>query len=88
MFLLPMVTSRGSSMYDFAIFATPLGIVAENNHVLFSLGVWAKIPSMSSLKPILSISSASSKTVYSTLFSFTIFLLIMSISLPGVATTI
>ena len=61
-FLLPTVISIGSFMYDFEILATSLGIVAENNQVSFSSGVCSSIPSISSLKPMLSISSASSKT--------------------------
>ncbi len=88
LFFLPTVISTGLLMYFFAILDTSLGMVAENSQVLFSDGVVPRIASRSSLNPMLSISSASSRITYATFSSFTIFLLIRSSNLPGVATMI
>ena len=48
-------------MYVLAIRATSFGIVAENNQTFLSTGVVSNIESISSLKPMFNISSASSK---------------------------
>ncbi len=75
-------------MYLLTIFRISGGMVAENSHVTRSSKVCERILSISSLKPMLSISSASSNTTYLTLPSLMAFLLIKSSKRPGVATTI
>ena len=75
-------------MYLRLTFLISGGIVALNNQVLSFLGVFCRMNSISSWKPILSISSASSSTTY--LISPRLIALrsIKSIKRPGVATTI
>ena len=63
------------------------GMVAENNQVHLSSGVNDKISSSSSLKPMLSISSASSKTKCWILSSLTALRFTKSMRRPGVAMT-
>ena len=62
-------------------------MVALNNQILSLLGVFFKINSMSSWKPMFNISSASSNTTYSIFSKLIAFLSIKSINRPGVATT-
>ena len=62
--------------------------MAENNQTLFVSGVYFKISSMSSLKPIFSISSASSSTTNSISFNLITLRFMRSMSRPGVATII
>ena len=70
------------------IFWIPSGIVAENSHLFFTDDKYPSISFSSSLKPMLSISSASSKTTILTLLRSTASRFTRSINLPGVATTI
>ena len=74
-------------MYCPTILRISLGMVAENNHVFFESGVYSRMVSSSSLKPMLSISSASSKIKWLIWSKCTAFLLIKSINRPGVAMT-
>ena len=55
-------TSNGSVMYWPTMRRISRGMVAENSHVHLSSGVNDKMVSSSSLKPMFSISSASSNT--------------------------
>ena len=71
-----------------AISIIAFGIVAENITVCLSSGVSVRIVSISSLNPISSISSASSRITILILSNLTVFLLIWSITLPGVPTII
>ena len=87
-FTLPTVTSLGSFMYFLLTFRISVGIVALNNQVLSRAGVFFKMNSISSWKPMFSISSASSKTTYLICSRLMAFLSIKSIKRPGVATTI
>ena len=61
-------------------------IVAENSSVLRSCGTSARMASMLSLKPMFSISSASSSTTFCTVASDTVLRCIRSSRRPGVAT--
>ena len=63
------------------------GIVAENSAVCLVSGVPPRISSMSSAKPMSSISSASSSTTIARPLSFSVPRLMWSIARPGVATT-
>ena len=63
------------------------GSVAENSTVWRSAGVDWRIDSMSSAKPMSSISSASSSTTIRTPSSRSVPRLMWSIARPGVATT-
>ena len=63
------------------------GIVAENSTVWRSAGVAARIASMSSAKPMSSISSASSSTTSRAPSSFSVLRRMWSSARPGVATT-
>ena len=63
-------------------------MVALNNQVLSRFGVFCKMNSISSLKPIFNISSASSNTTYFIWSKLIALRSIKSINLPGVATTI
>ena len=62
-------------------------MVAEKRSILRSLGTSFKIVFILSVKPILSISSASSNTTLDTVLRDTAFRCIKSINRPGVATT-
>ena len=64
------------------------GIVAENITVCLSSDVPARIVSISSRNPMSSISSASSNTTIFTSSNLTVFLLIWSMTRPGVPTII
>ena len=66
--------------------ATDVAMVAEKSSVLRSSGTPSKIALMLSVNPMLSISSASSSTTFSTASSFATPLFIRSMSRPGVAT--
>ena len=81
-----MVT--GLVMYSFMIVVTFFGIVAEKSNFCTCPGAFERIKSRSSLNPIESISSASSRTILSRLASKSFFLLIMSFVRPGVPITI
>ena len=85
-FLVPTVISMGLCINSFAMRATSLGMVAENNHVCLSFGVCERIFVMSSLKPMFSISSASSKIQKAIEDMLMYFLRIISCIRPGVAT--
>ena len=87
-FLLPTDTSMGLFMYVFEILTISCGMVAEKSRVCFSFGVVSRIPSSSSLKPMVSISSASSRTKKRILLTSSFLRLIKSSDLPGVPTTI
>ena len=63
------------------------GMVAENSTVWRSAGVTARIDSMSSAKPMSSISSASSSTTSWMPSSGSVPRLMWSMARPGVATT-
>ena len=63
------------------------GMVAENSAVCLVSGVLPRISSMSSAKPMSSISSASSSTTVARPLSFSVPRLMWSIARPGVATT-
>ena len=75
-------------MYFLLTFLISAGIVALNNQVLSRTGVFLSINSISSWKPMFSISSASSRTTYLICSRLIAFLSIRSINRPGVATTI
>ena len=87
-FILETVISLASLIYFFEILLTSLDIVAENNIVCLFDEVLSKIKSKSSLNPMLSISSASSRITLLTSSSFRFFLFNKSLVLPGVPTTI
>ncbi len=80
------------SLYSFicflAMFIMLPGIVAEKSRVRLSGLVPFRMFSTSSINPILSISSASSRTAYFTAAREMLFLFIWSIIRPGVPTTI
>ena len=82
-----MRTSYGSDMYCLTKRRISLGMVAENSQVRFVSGVMAKIVSSSSLNPMLSISSASSRTTHSIWSRAMAPRLARSINRPGVAMT-
>ena len=75
-------------MYFLAIDVISFDMVAENNRVLLPSGTSSSISLILSRKPILSISSASSRITVVTEERFAALLPIRSISLPGVATMI
>ena len=78
-----------ASFWNFlAISMIGLGIVAEKRTVCLSSGVSVRIVSISSRNPISSISSASSNITIDTESNLTVFLLIWSITRPGVPTII
>ena len=71
--LTAMVISTGSLRCLSANFRICFGIVAEKSAVCRSLGVCSRIHSISSMNPILSISSASSSTIAFNCSSFMYF---------------
>ena len=88
MFFLPADISLGSFRYLLVSFFMPSGMVALKHNVCFSSGVLARMASNSSWNPMLSISSASSKTRNWTSSILSFLLLIKSKVRPGVPTTI
>lgn len=74
-------------MYCLTMRLISRGMVAENNHVFLESGVNSKMVSNSSLNPMFSISSASSKTKYLIWSNFNALRLTKSINRPGVAIT-
>jgi hypothetical protein len=74
-------------MWRPAIPSIRAGMVAENSTVWRSAGVSCRIASMSSAKPMSSISSASSSTTIWTSLSRNVPRLMWSSARPGVATT-
>ena len=71
-----ILTSAGSRMYFSHILRIGAGMVAEKRAVCLSSGICSKIHSMSSMNPMLNISSASSSTMVFTLSNFRVPLLI------------
>ena len=62
-------------------------MVAENRRVCLFSGIALRMYSMSSMNPMSSILSASSRTITDTSERFRTFLLIMSLTRPGVPAT-
>ena len=83
-----ILTTCGSCMNFSPIERIAFGIVAEKSSVCLSSGTFLIIDSMSSKKPMSSISSASSKTSVLTCDKSTVLRLMWSSSLPGVPTKI
>ena len=82
-----MVIRTGSRRWRRASASSRRGIVAEKSTVCRSSGVSSRIASMSSAKPMSSISSASSRTTVATSSSCRLPRLSRSSARPGVATT-
>ena len=74
-------------MYCLVMLAMPCGMVAEKRSMLRVGGTAARISLMLSVKPMLSISSASSMMTLRMPFRSTVFRFIRSSRRPGVATT-
>ena len=85
----PTATFMGSVMYLLRMASTSFGMVAEKSMVWRpSLGMYSRMSSTSSWKPMLSISSASSRIIVFTLLKSTRLRRIISRRRPGVATII
>ncbi len=74
-------------MYLLAMSIILLGIVAEKRPICLGSGTESRMNSMSSMKPMSSMVSASSRTTYLTLLRSRLPRLRWSIILPGVPTT-